>query len=248
MSGRGSFVGDIPRRKFREMGVKGGLAIAASPVMIKELLARAGPGALPAAGPGLDKAVLDRVVARALAKGGEFADVYVEHRISRNILMEESKFRSAEFGISGGAGVRVIAGDKTGFAYTDEIGEEAMLRAAEVASFIARGSAAAQPVPVRAGSPPVYITVKLPLAGIADEKRLDVCRRANQAALDHDQRIKMASISYYDEVRGRTVANSEGQYLNDELPLLFFIVQVLSEGNNTRHMGRERLSRHSGFG
>ncbi len=57
----------------------------------------------------------------------------------------------------------------------------------------------------------------------------------------------MASISYYDEVRGRTVANSEGVFLTDELPLLFFIVQTLSEGNGTRHMGRERLSRHSGF-
>jgi len=247
MSGHGIFAGDIPRRKFLEMGVKGGLAIAASPILLKDLLAKTGPGDLPAVGPALDKAVLDRVVARALAKGGEFADVYVEHRISRNILMEESKFRSAEFGISQGAGVRVIAGDKTGFAYTDEIGEEAMLRAAEVASFIARGSAAAKPVPIRAGAPPVYITVKLPLSGIADEKRLDVCRRADQAARGHDPRIKMTSISYYDEVRGRTIANSEGLYLVDELPLLFFIVQALSEGNDTRHMGRERLSRHSGF-
>jgi len=247
MSGRGFFAGDIPRRKFLEMGVKGGLAVAATPALIKELLGKAGPGALPPAGPGLDKAVLDRVVAKALEKGGEFADVYVEHRISRTILMEESKFRSAEFGISQGAGVRVIAGDKTGFAYTDEIGEEAMLRAAEVASFIARGSAARKPVPVKEGSRPTHVTVKLPLGGIADEKRLDIMRRANQAALDFDKRIKMASINYYDEVRGRTIANSEGLLLTDELPLLFFIVQVLSEGNNTRHMGRERLSRHSGF-
>jgi len=247
MTRRSFGVGDIPRRKFLEMGVKGGLALAATPALMKELLGKAGPGALPAAAPAVEKAVLDRVVAKALEKGGAFADVYIEHRIARTILMEESKFKSAEFGISQGVGVRVIAGDKTGFAYTDEIGEEAMLRAAEVATFIARGSATAQPIPVREGSLPVYISVELPLAGIADEKRLDVMRRANQAALDHDQRIKMASISYYDEVRGRAIANSEGLYLSDELPLLFFIVQVLSEGNNTRHMGRERLSRHAGF-
>jgi TldD protein len=247
MTGRSFFAGDLPRRKFLEMGVKGGLALAATPALMRELLAKAGPGALPAAGPAVEKAVLDRVVAKALEKGGAFADVYIEHRISRTILMEESKFKSAEFGISQGAGVRVIAGDKTGFAYTDEVGEAAMLRAAEVASFIARGSAAAAPVPVREGSLPVHIAVKLPLAGVADEKRLDVLRRANQAALDFDKRIKMASISYYDEIRGRTIANSEGLLLTDELPLLFFIVQVLSEGSGTRHMGRERLSRHAGF-
>jgi TldD protein len=72
-------------------------------------------------------------------------------------------------------------------------------------------------------------------------------KRANQAALDYDPKIKMASISYYDETRGRTVANSEGLLLSDELPLLFFIVQTLGVGKDTRHMGRERLSRHSGF-
>ena len=71
--------------------------------------------------------------------------------------------------------------------------------------------------------------------------------RANQAALDYDSNIKMAFISYYDEVRARTIANSEGLLLSDELPLLFFIVQTLGEGNNTRHISRERLSRHSGF-
>ncbi|MBN2206321.1 MAG: TldD/PmbA family protein [Candidatus Aminicenantes bacterium] len=230
-----------------EMGIKGGLALAATPALVRELLGKAGPGALPSAGPAVDKAVLDRVVAKALEKGGVFADVYVEHRIARTILMEESKFKSAEFGISRGAGVRVIAGDKTGFAYADEVGEEAMLRAAEVASFVARGSTPAPPVPVREGSRPSYVSVELPLAGVADEKRLDTLRRANQAALDFDARVKMASVSYYDEVRGRTIANSEGLLLTDELPLLFFIVQVLSEGGGTRHMGRERLSRHSGF-
>jgi TldD protein len=72
-------------------------------------------------------------------------------------------------------------------------------------------------------------------------------QRANQAALDHDPRIKTAFISYYDEIRSRTIANSEGLLVSDELPLLFFIVQTLGVGEGTRHMGRERLSSHSGF-
>ena len=65
---------------------------------------------------------------------------------------------------------------------------------------------------------------------VADDKRLEVMQRANHAALAYDPRIKMASISYYDEVRGRIIANSEGLFLADELPLLFFIVQTLGEG------------------
>ena len=247
MSAQRSIVRDIPRRRFLEVGLKGGLAVAAGPALIERLFAAGGPAALQPPAFQADRAMLDRVIRKALERGGEFADVYLETRTSRNILMEESRFKSAVFGISQGAGVRVILGDKTGYAYTDELSEDKLLRAAEVASYVARGGQAAKPVNIRPQSRPSFVTVRLPLGEVADEKRLDVCRRANQAALDHDKRIRMASISYSDEVRARIIANSEGTYLASELPLLFFIVQALSEGNNTRHMGRERLSRHSGF-
>jgi len=240
------FVEGIPRRKFLETSLKGGIALAATPSLMMQLLSCKGveKGSAKIA---VDTQVLNRVIQKALEKGGEFADVYLEKRISREILMEESKFKSAVFGISQGAGVRVISGDKTGFAYTDDITEEKMMRAAEIASFVAKNGEPLDPIKVKKESRESYVTVKLPLGAVADEKRIDIMKRANQAALDFDSRIEMASISYYDEVRGRTVANSEGLILSDELPLLFFIVQTLGVGNNTRHMGRERLSRHSGF-
>ncbi len=240
------FVEDIPRRKFLEMSLKGGVALAATPALMSQLLSCKG-AEQSAAQVSVNPQLLNRTIRKALEKGGEFADVYVENRISRQILMEESKFKSAVFGISQGAGVRVISGDKTGFAYTDDITEANLLRAAEVASYVARGTEAVPPIDIHKEERESYITVKLPLQEIADERRLDVMRRANQAALDYDPKIKMASISYYDEVRGRTIANSEGLLLTDANPLLFFIVQTLGVGNNTRHMGRERLSRHSGF-
>lgn len=246
MSIKRYFIEGIPRRKFLEMSLKGGVAVAATPALMMQLLSCKG-GAPVRTGLDLDPEMLNRTIRKALEKGGEFADVYVENRISREILMEESKFKSAEFGISHGAGVRVISGDKTGFAYTDEISEEKLLKAAEVASYVAKDTKAAVPVDVNRSERESFITIQLPLQDVADDKRLEVMQRANQAALDFDPRIQMASISYYDEVRGRTIANSEGLLLSDELPLLFFIVQTLGVGNNTRHMGRERLSRHSGF-
>ena len=243
---KGYFVEDIPRRKFLEMSLKGGIAVAATPSLMMQLLS-CKSSKQASAKLELDPQILNSTIRKALEKGGEFADVYVENRISRRILMEESKFKSAVFGISQGAGIRVISGDKTGFAYTDDINEENLLRAAEVASYVARGAKAVGPVDIKQGERESYIIVSLSLEEVADEKRLEVMKRANQAALDYDPRIKMASISYYDEIRGRTVANSEGLLLSDELPLLFFIVQALGVGKNTRHMGRERLSKHSGF-
>jgi len=240
------FDGDIPRRRFLELGIKGSVALAATPALLGQLLAAQG-ARTGDAGIAADAGLLNGTIRKALEKGGEFAEVYLEKRISRTILLEEGKFKSAVFGISQGAGVRVMSGDKTGYAYTDEITDDKLLRAAEVASAVARGTKAAKPVAIKEGKRPSYITVKVPLSDVADEKRLDVMRRTHQAVLDFDKRITMASVNYYDEVRGRTIANSEGLLLSDELPLLFFIIQALGTGNGTSHMGRERISAHSGF-
>ncbi len=161
--------------------------------------------------------------------------------------MQESKFRSGLYGISQGAGVRVISGNKTGYACTDEITEEKLLRAAEVASYVALNTPGIPPVNLSEASRESFITVEQPLLEIADTTRIEIMERANQAALDYDPLIKMALIDYYDQVRGRVIANSEGLYLRDELPLLFFIVETMSDNGKNRHMARERLSQHSGF-
>jgi TldD protein len=240
------FVREIPRREFLQMSLKGGIALAATPALMGQLIScRGAKDESPDLA--MDSQLLDKTIQRALANGGEFADVYVENRVSREILMEESKFKSAVFGINQGAGVRVVSGDKTGFAYTDDIKETNLFRAADVASYVAAGSKTISAVNIHKQERKSFVTVELPLEDIADERRLEVMKRANQAALAYDPKIKMASISYYDEIRGRTVANSEGLLLSDALPLLFFIVQTLGIGSKTRHMSRERLSRHSGF-
>ena len=240
------FVRDIPRRKFLEMSLKGGIVMASTPALLSQLVACEPMGAA-ASGLDIDRETLKKVIAAALEKGGDFAEVYLENRVSRNIVMEESRFKSGLYGVSQGAGVRVISGNKTGYAYTDEITPEKLIRAAKVASYVARDGKSIGPFDINEAKRESFVSVAQPLNGIADSKRIEVLERADQAALDYDSRIKMALVDYYDEVRGRVIANSEGLYLRDELPLLFFIVQTMSDDGNARHMSRERLSRHSGF-
>jgi TldD protein len=245
---KGTFVSDMPRRAFLERSLKGGIVIASAPTVLS-LLQGCAVSEPVSARVEIDPAILQSAIHRALSQGGDFADVYVENRISRSISMEESRFKSAEYGVSRGAGVRVISGDRTGYAYTEELTEEALLRAAEVASYIARGTPGVPQVAIghEPSRHPSFISVGLPLEAIADRRRLEVMQRANQAALDYDSRIAMASITYNDELRGRVIATSEGTYLADELPMFFFIVETLGVEGEQRHMGRERLSRRSGF-
>ncbi len=237
-------VRDIPRRKFLEMSAKGGLIMAATPAIMSQLVS-CGTGVAP--GLDLDRETLSRVIAKALEKGGDYADVYIEGRNSRQIVMQESRFRSGLYGVSQGAGVRVIAGNQTGYAYTDEVTTENLMRAAEVASYVATNGISAGAVALETPDRDTFVTVQRPLEEIADSKRIEVIERANQAALDYDDRIRMAMIDYYDQVRSRVIATSEGVYLRDELPLLFFIVQAMGQEGGARHMARQRISQHSGF-
>jgi TldD protein len=239
-------VHDIPRRRFLELTMKSGLAVAITPPLLSQLTA-CGTGTAAMTALDTDRDMISRVLKKALEKGGNFSEVYIENRISRQIVMEESVFRSGLYGISQGAGVRVISGNKTGYAYTDVVDEASLMRAAEVAAYVAGGGSPATAVKFSETDYRSFVTVEMPLAEIADEKRIEVIKRADQAALSYDPRIKMTMVDYYDEVRGRVIANSEGLYLRDELPLLFFIVQAMSDDGKARHMARERLSMHSGF-
>src|SRR6185295_12018044 len=87
---------------------------------------------------GLTNGDIDKLLATALARGGDYADLYFEYRVSNSVNIEEQIVKQAAKSISQGVGVRVIIGDKTGYAYTDEIAFDAIRRAAETASHIAR--------------------------------------------------------------------------------------------------------------
>src|SRR5690349_13575812 len=86
---------------------------------------------------GLTYGDIDKLLNAALLRGGDYADLYFEYRVSGSVGMEEQIVKSATKSVAQGVGVRVITGEKTGYAYTDEIAFDAIKRAAETASYIA---------------------------------------------------------------------------------------------------------------
>src|SRR5213595_3261818 len=90
---------------------------------------------------GVTEPDLRRYLAEALSAGGDYADLYFEHLTSTGISVDESLIKSATQGISAGCGVRVISGDRTGYAYTDDLAPERILNAARTAALIASGPA-----------------------------------------------------------------------------------------------------------
>src|SRR5881275_3451117 len=90
---------------------------------------------------GLTNRDLERYLAEAVSAGGDYADLYFEYHTSTSLSLDESLIKSATQGISAGCGVRVISGERTGYAYTDDLSPERILRAARTAALIASGPA-----------------------------------------------------------------------------------------------------------
>ncbi len=83
--------------------------------------------------------LLERCLGEALSAGGDFADLYFEAVTSTSLAMDEGIVKTAAQGVSVGCGVRVLSGERTGFAYTDDLSAERLLKAARTAALIASG-------------------------------------------------------------------------------------------------------------
>jgi len=196
---------------------------------------------------GLMKEDLDQLLHVALQEGGDFADIYLERRLRRDIILEEDRISSIQIGMDQGVGVRVISGDSTGYAYSEDLMPGKLQEAAKTASFVARSGKATRPQPVTRGQVSDLIPSRIPLDQISEDQRLEIIRRANEAARSYDNHIAQVEIHYQEEIKEIAVANSQGVWVQDYQPLIYFIVNALAVDGSRRHQGRRRISGHMGF-
>jgi len=170
----------------------------------------------------------DRLLAEALARGGDYADVFAERTESTRIPLEEHKIQSAEARQSLGVGVRVIHGERQGYAYSDDTSPEKLCEAARVAAYIAEGGLSETPVPVRQCSGPSYYSVRRPVSETDVRDKAQIVQRANTAAYAYDPRVRQVNVGYVDSIKDILVASSDGLYITDHQPMIRLQVQVLA--------------------
>src|SRR2546425_3564052 len=88
---------------------------------------------------GITRGDLESYLAEALSQGGDYADLYFEYLSTSHMSIDESMVKSATQGVSVGVGIRVIAGERTGYAYSDDLTPEKIRKSARVAACIAAG-------------------------------------------------------------------------------------------------------------
>lgn len=183
---------------------------------------------------GLNDRLLERCLAEALSAGGDYADLYFEYVSASSLALDESLVKSASQGISAGCGLRVVSGERTGYAYTDDLSPERLLRAARTAALIASGPSKQQVQGFR--DTPVAADL-YPIAGAATDgettAKLNLIQRADRAARAFDARIVQVQASYLDELRRILVVASDGSFATDAQPMARLNVSVIAkDGGN----------------
>ncbi len=181
---------------------------------------------------------LQSYLSEALSSGGEYADLYFEYVSTTSISIDESIIKSATQGVSLGVGIRVLSGERTGYAYSDNLDPEKIRKAARVAAYIAKGPAtiektALEEVAKRNLYPVITAPTETSLA-----ERVDLVKRADKAARAADPRVFQVQASYVDNLRYVLVATSDGALSHDRQPMARMGVSALArEGQGTPQRG-----------
>lgn len=182
---------------------------------------------------------IEKLLAVALSRGGDYADLYFEHSVLSNLSLDEQLIKSANRAISQGVGVRVISGERTGYAYCDEINPEAIRTAAITAAHIANSTADVAPVNVTAHDTPRNLYhVANPASEESLANKIEMLTRADRTARSFDPRIRQVQASLVDEYKVILIATSEGLLIGDFQPLVRMNVSCIADDDGNLQAGR----------
>ena len=187
---------------------------------------------------GVSEHDLESYLAEALSAGGEYADLYFEYLSTSSIGIDEGIIKTATEGVSLGVGIRVIIGERTGYAYSDDLSSEKIKKAARVAARIAQGpSSIVKTGFVQGRKHDLYAMATAPHETDLTA-RVDLVKRADACARAYDPHVFQVQATYADSLRHILVATSDGELSYDRQPMARLSVSVLArEGDGPPEHG-----------
>ncbi len=186
---------------------------------------------------GLDLEALETGLGYAMGAGIDYADLYFQRTWQEGWVLEDGEVKEASYNIDGGVGVRALAGEKTGFAYSNQITADALMDTGRTASGIVRSGKqlpGQRVVPVSAAARYAGID---PLAGLTAEEKVAMLKQADRVARAADPSISQVSASLSGTYEVVLVRASDGTLAADVRPLVRFNVSVIAAKNGRRERG-----------
>jgi TldD protein len=196
----------------------------------------------------IDEDLIRHTLGTATRTGADFAEVFVEDRRSTGAVLDDRRVEDLSSGRDRGAGIRVVAGDTTGFAHTSDLSKTGLRRAAEAAAAAAAsGSGGVRVVEITRQSAPRPNEVRTQPADVAKAAKVELLGRADDAARALGSDISQVSVRYGDTHRRILVANTDGLIAEDDQVRTLFAVSCVANGDTGMQTGRETLGRTVGF-
>ena len=182
---------------------------------------------------------LDKVLATALGKKADYADLYFEYRRNEGVSLEEGLVKNCSQSTANGVGVRVLAESKTGYAHTDDITTENLELAARTAQYIAQDRRPELPVAVGKvkGEAHDLYPIKTSVTDIPLERKVTLLYEIDKYARGLDPRVKNVFVSLGSEYKVILVATSQGLVVGDIQPLTRLNVTCIAEEGGNRQVG-----------
>lgn len=186
---------------------------------------------------GLDLPALQGVLDNIMSHKVDYADLYFQYSRSESWGLEEGQVKSGNFSIDQGVGVRALSGEKTAFAYSDDIHLPALQQAANVTRAIATAGNEHSTQAVKRQSPPQLYLPQDPIASLSAEAKVKLLEKLENFARKLDPRVTQVMASLAAEYEVVMVARHDGVMAADVRPLVRLSIQVITEANGRREQG-----------
>lgn len=238
------------RRRFLRAGTSLLGALAAG-----ELVATSSAIASPATGGvgyfarfGVTECLLRRALTAALSTGGDYADLFCQHRGTHGLVLEHGAIGRASATVALGLGVRVLQGDAIGYAFAEDLSPRAVEAAARTAGAIARGAGRAPSTrfaPVRLA--PTRYTELTPWDTVGVTQKRALLHTLEVKALAADPSIKEATLALWDYEEVMLLATSDGHLVEDRQPLTHLFLTLTAERHGRREHNTVNLAGRAGL-
>jgi TldD protein len=184
---------------------------------------------------GVTEKLVKDTLGAAMSKGGDYADVFFQHRVTNSLALEDGSVNRAFANVGLGVGVRVVKGDQTGYGFTEDLTTDGLRRAALTAAAIADGPATPGPVRLKiADAKANRYPVKVRWEEVRPQQKLGILNALNEKTFKADPRVKKVSLSFMDQGSVILIADSNGKIVEDAQPMTTLYLGVVAEQEGRR--------------
>ena len=183
---------------------------------------------------GITDALCRKVLAQAMSKGGDYADLYFEHSVANYVILEDGKVNRAYCDVGLGVGIRTVKDDQVGYGFTQELNEKTMMAAAATAATIAAGPAGSPAARFTDLKTENYYPLTTLLTSVPLESKLPVVQAVNDKCFSLSPLVVKVNAQFHDEQKRVLVVTSDGVKAEDLRPKNYLYAGVVAEKDGRR--------------